>query len=87
MLSVIHSSLVSYICEVIKSPTAFTFSAVLSLQVCPLTIKVFLPTPAPFFKGAVHMRKNTRLSLPAQFQCSYSGAGEPGNRCTVFTCM
>ena len=28
---------------------------------------------------ASHVRKNTRLSTPAQLQCSHSGAWEPGN--------
>ena len=29
--------------------------------------------------GAFHVTKNTRLSTPAQLQCSRSGAWEPGN--------
>ena len=29
--------------------------------------------------GAFHVRKNTRLSTPAQLHCSHSGAWEPGN--------
>ena len=32
--------------------------------------------------GASHVRKNTRLSTPAQLQCSRSGAWEPGNEAT-----
>ena len=30
--------------------------------------------------GAAHVRKNTRLSTPAQLQCSHSGVWEPGNK-------
>ena len=29
--------------------------------------------------GASHVRKNTRLSMPVQLQCSHSGVWEPGN--------
>ena len=37
--------------------------------------------------GAFHMTKNTRLSTPAQLQCSHSGAWEPGNEATVSCCQ
>jgi len=29
-----------------------------------------------------HVRKNTRLFMPAQLQCSHSGVWEPGNGAT-----
>ena len=32
---------------------------------------------------AFHVTKNTRLSMPAQLQCSRSGAREPGNEARV----
>ena len=32
---------------------------------------------------AAHMRKNTRLSIPAQLQCLHSEVGEPGNEATT----
>jgi len=75
----------SYICEAIlvsypdlgtrlaiyaKSPVAFAFSVVLSLQVHPRAIKLFN-------HDAAYMRKNTRLSPLAQLQCSHSGAEKP----------
>jgi len=33
--------------------------------------------------GTFHVTKNTRLSTPAQLQCSRSGAWEPGNEARV----
>ena len=41
--------------------------------------------PVSTFDG-VHMRKNTSLSLSAQFQCSRSGAEEPGNETSWWCC-
>ena len=36
---------------------------------------------------ASHVRKNTRLSTPAQLQCSHSGVWEPGNKAIrIFSC-
>ena len=35
--------------------------------------------------GTSHVRKNTRLSTPAQLQCSRSGAWEPGNEATTIS--
>ena len=32
---------------------------------------------------AAHVRKNTRLSTPAQLQCLHSEVGEPGNEVTT----
>ena len=55
-----------------KLPATFALFPVLSPQVHPDVIKVFLP-PLSTFDGA-HMRKNT-----AQLQCSHSRAGDPGN--------
>ena len=56
-------------------PTTYPLLPVLSLQVCPHATKVFLYST---FDGA-YVRKNTRLSPPAQLQCSRSRAEEPGN--------
>ena len=50
-----------------KSPTTFTFSAVLSLRVHPRAIKITT-------LDAAHVWKNTRLSLPAKLQCLHSRA-------------
>ena len=33
------------------------------------------------------MTKNTRLSTPAQLQCSHSGAWEPGNEAIDQVCL
>ena len=35
---------------------------------------------------AAHMTKNTRLSTPAQLQCSHSRAWEPGNEARIVAC-
>ena len=35
---------------------------------------------------AAHVTKNTRLSTPAQLQCSRSGAWEPGNEARIVPC-
>ena len=36
---------------------------------------------------AFHVRKNTRLSMPAQLQCLRSGAWEPGSEAIAYVCM
>ena len=59
-----------------KSPVAFAFSVVLSLQVHPRAIKLFN-------HDATYMRKNTRLSPLVQLQCSHSGAEKPGNEARI----
>ena len=59
-----------------KLPTTFAPFHVLSLWVCPDSIKVFAP---PFYLWRCSReKKNTRLSMPAQLQCSRSGVWEPG---------
>ena len=62
-----------------KLPATFTPFPVLSLWVCPRTIKVSLP---PLYLQQFSHGKNTRLSPPAQLQCLYSGVWEPGNEAT-----
>ena len=59
-----------------------TLFSVLSLWVHPHTVKVSL---LPSTLDAFHMTKNTRLSTPAQLQCSRSGAWEPGNEAKLLT--
>ena len=59
-----------------KLSTTFALFPVLSLWVCPRTMNASLPLST--FDGA-YVRKNTRLSSPAQLNCSHSRAGEPGN--------
>ena len=59
-----------------KLPAIFALFPVLSLWVCPCTMKASLPLST--FDGA-YVRKNTRLSPPAQLNCSHSRVGEPGN--------
>ena len=47
------------------------------------------PSPLPHLASifsAFHVTKNTRLSTPAQLQCSRSGAWEPGNEAKPNTC-
>ena len=39
----------------------------------------YSPEPEATKKKKKKKRKNTRLSAPAQLQCSRSGAGDPGN--------
>jgi len=48
--------------------------------VCTRTIKSSLP---PLYLWRFHVTKNTRLSTPAQLQCSRSGAWEPGNEVSL----
>ena len=62
-----------------KLPDTFTLFPVLSFQVRLCMIKVSLPSLYP---DAAHVRKNTRLSLPAQLQCLCSGAEEWSNKAT-----
>ena len=42
--------------------------------------------PSPFNFDVAHVRKDTRLSLPAQLYCSHSGAGKPGNEASQIYC-
>ena len=58
-----------------KLPAIFTLFPVLSLWVHVQLRSFYLRST---FDGA-HARKNTRLCLPAQLQCSCSGAEEPGS--------
>ena len=62
-----------------KLPASFTVFPVLSLWVCPCTIKVSLQPLYPWRCSCEE--KNTRLSLPAQLQCLLSIVWEPGNEC------
>ena len=47
----------------------------------PHTIKVASTSRLSF--SASHVTKNTRLSMPAQLQCSCSRAWEPGNEANI----
>ena len=63
-----------------KLPATFAFFPVLSrgyahAQLTPLYLLSTF--------GAFHVTKNTRLSTPAQLQCSHSGAWEPGNEASI----
>ena len=71
-----YSLLANYIRS--KSSTTFVLSAVLSLEVCPRTIKVSLP---PLYTWCCsHEKRNTRLSPPAQLQCLHPSTGEAWER-------
>ena len=62
--------------ERVKFPATFALFSVVRLRYAhaQLSSLYLLST-----FGAFHMTKNTRLSTPAQLQCSRSGAWEPGN--------
>ena len=60
--------------------TKKTFANFKALWLRQCTIKVSYPLST--FDG-IHVRKNTRLSLPAQLQCLCSEAREPGNEASL----
>ena len=61
-------------------PTTFA----LEFSVHPRTIKVSL---LPLYYWHFSHEKNTRLSTPAQLQCSRSEVGEPGNKTVCNACV
>ena len=61
-------------------PTTFALES----SVRPRTIKV---SPLPLYYWHFSHEKNTRLSTPAQLQCSHSEVGEPGNETMCNACV
>ena len=59
-----------------KTPATFAIFPVLSLGYAHTQSRSFYPHSTV---EAAHIRKSTRLSTPAQLQCSHSGTWEPGN--------
>ena len=59
-----------------KTPATFAIFPVPSLGYAHTQSRSFYPHSTV---EAAHVRKSTRLSTPAQLQCSHSGTWEPGN--------
>ena len=63
-----------------KLPTTFAVFPVLSRGYAHAQLLRSLYTLSAF--NVAHVRKYTRLSMPAQLQCSHSGVGSLGTRLT-----